>query len=92
MAKQISSDKEVSPRPLFSSLGDLAGWGQTQLPLFLGLEAAEQLRQGSMGAAKDSGATPPLSSLWPSSSWEGVTLLQITLVAYVETTRMATDE
>lgn len=58
MARQIPSDKEMSWRLLLSSLGDLEGKGQKQLPLIFGAE--EELRQGSVDGAWDSvGTTPP---------------------------------
>lgn len=59
MVKQISSDKEMSPILLLSSLGELGGGVRNGFFSSLGLEAAEELRQGSMGVAQVSGGYPP---------------------------------
>lgn len=65
MARQISSDKEMSPRLLLSSWGRFGGEGaEAASSLLFGAE--EEVRQGSVDGVQDGGGRPtcPLSGLF----------------------------
>jgi hypothetical protein len=59
IAKQIPSDKEVSPRLLLLSLGDLGGKARHKLvPLLFGIGDSRRPKAGKYGSAQDNGGHP----------------------------------